>query len=125
MPTVDLSGDWQVIDNPITITYFVKTGEGAFAAGVTVNFAQRAHYAPGRVELAQYKQRSGSATLQIFGSSFMVWKAQLGGVVPKIGDYLTDEEGQSWVVDKMTPLDLNPDGSFQRYRLVCQSQLTT
>lgn len=108
MPSLNLSQDYLVIDDPITIGYSVKTAEGVWAAPVSVTYAQRA-------ALNENDFTKSPALLQKTATGFNLWTAQLGGIVPKLGDQITDNTGLVWYVEHVDYCDRDGTG-VQRYR---------
>ncbi len=108
---LDLSNDWRLICNPVTVTYYVKTGEGTYATGASVTYAQRNLININDVQLGAV---SDPPLLQQDMMIFHLWKAKLVTIVPKIGDKLTDG-ATTWIVKVVDGCDY--DTSVERYRL--------
>lgn len=106
---LDLSRDYLLIDDPISITYSVKTAESVWADPVTIAFVQRQ-------ALTSLDFQKNPAMLQKVAAVFQLWKANLLGITPKIGDKLGD--GQNWVVETVEYCDRDANG-VQRFRLTC------
>lgn len=108
---LDLSRDYLVFDDPETVTYGVKTGEGVFAAPAAVPYAYWE-------ELSEKDYKMQPQLLQQHSRAVNLWTAQLAGIVPKLDDRVTDGAGVAWFVTLVQKLDLDGNG-VQRYRLVC------
>lgn len=106
--SLDLSRDYLLVDDPVTVSYAVKTAEGTWAAGASVPYVQRN-------AITKEDAVTDPALLQRDSSVFHLWAAQLGGIVPKIGDRLTF--GPVWVVRSVGLMDRDA-GGVQRYRCV-------
>lgn len=114
--SLDLANDWAMIDDLVSVTYFVKTGEGAYATGATVNNACRRAVTTNDVIV-------DPALLQKDSTILHVWKNQLSGIVPKLGDYWVDSGSVKWVVKHITPCDQDA-GGYQRYQLISTKFIT-
>ncbi|QJW98685.1 hypothetical protein [Frigoriglobus tundricola] len=111
---IDLSTEYLWIDDPLTVTYAVKTAEGTWANGQFVPYAQRS--AP------SLKDFKADPAIQKTDAFFHLWTANLNGIVPRMGDKLTDPAGVVWVVREVDLLDRDVSG-VQRYRCRCIAQL--
>lgn len=111
MPSLDLSQDFLVIDDPKTVGYATKTAENVWAAAVSVPYAQRS-------ALALDDFTKSPALLQKTATAFNLWTAKLAGIVPKMGDKITDDFGAVWFVDSVDIVDRDGSG-IQRYRAKC------
>ncbi len=108
--SLDLSNDWQLIDDPVTVTLRPKTGEGVWAAGAAVTDCQRAG-------ITQEDAETVPALLLQEGAVFHLWTAKLFAVVPKLGDKVV--HGVTvWLVQVVGKFDRDANG-VQRYRLTC------
>lgn len=114
---LNLSNDWRVINDPVTVLYAVKTAEGVWAAGVSVPFAQRN-------AIDKRDARTAPALLEKDGTEFHLWTARLSGIVPKIGDRITDAAAVLWLVREVQPMDRDATG-VQRYRCTCIKSTAT
>jgi len=103
---VDTSNHWKYITGRETVTYYAKTGEAVPANGVSVPNAKRW---PLSKELIL-----ADAMLAKFGLKWTVWRNQLGGVLPKIGDVLEDQYGVRFVVQRV-----DVESLAQRFDLTC------
>jgi hypothetical protein len=105
-----VASDWKVVDGTEAVTYFSKTADGTFAAGVTIPNALRRN--PSR------EQITAAGLLGKTAVNFNVWQSQIGATVPKVNDRITDAAGFKWDVRRV---------EFQtflsRYRLTCQREL--
>jgi hypothetical protein len=117
--SLNLVNDWQIIDDPQTVTYYVKTGEGTYASGVSISGCQRSHKNPSGEELALEVEQNGKGEMQVMRSAWYLWTTKLGSIVPAIGDYLTDTASTKWIVKKSVPMDWDGGGVFERYKCVC------
>jgi hypothetical protein len=115
-PPLSLSADYLYFADPVTVTYAVKTAENTWAAGASVPYVQRE--APTRNDFAK-----SPALLQKTSVAFDLWTANLGGIVPVMGDQITDNTGTVWFVERVDACDRDVSG-VQRYHCAC-SQLVT
>lgn len=105
---MNLAGLHRLVPNPKTITYEVSTSSG-FNSGVTV---AKAESRPTTDNEGLLIGGTGKSTLR----TFHVWQQMIGTIKPKIGDKITDEKGDTWIVEsKKGELD------DQRFRLVCKA----
>lgn len=104
---MDLSKDYLLIDDPITVAYQSKTAQGTWATAVNVPYVQRASIS---------KADLPPALLEKDVVAFHCWTIPLAGIVPKIGDKLND--GKTWAVMMVEELDRD-SGGIQRYKLIC------
>ncbi len=111
---LDLSTEYLFVDDPITVVYAAKSAEGAWANGQFVPFAQ--HSPP------SVKDFKADPAIQKTDAFFHLWTANLSGIVPKMGDKLTDPAGAVWVVREVDLMDRDANG-VQRYRCLCRAQL--
>lgn len=108
--SLDLSTDYLVFDDPITVSYSVKTAENVWAEGVSVPYCQRS-------EITKEDLKTDPALLQKSTAVFDLWRLNLSGMIPKIGDkitYLTS----TWVVRSVGLMDRDAAG-VQRHHCVC------
>lgn len=101
--TLDISGDWDVVDNLVTVSYQSKTAEGTWAGGVSI---------PDVLKRVTRKTVNGMLNVQVV--TFHLWADLLGAVVPKVNDKLTSG-GKVWVVK-----EVNMESLDTRYKLTCQ-----
>lgn len=104
--SLNLANDWQVIDDPITVTLYQKTGEGQYDTGTQVQFVYKQ-------EITKFDILKMPALLEQDSSIHHMWAAKLGGKVPKLGDQVVDADG-SWIVKKVEKMDRDANG-VQRY----------
>lgn len=115
--SLDLSQDWQVVDDLQPVTYFVKVNEGVYASGFTVSGTYWE-------EQNQFDYMQNPMLLQQQTRAVHLWQYWLSGfqvsgnVVPKMDDRVTDLSGTNWYATKVELLDLDSNG-VQRYRLTC------
>ena len=107
---MDLSGDWALVDDPTTVTLLARTAEATWAAGVTVNYAQRNAITKEDIE-------KNGALLGKKATVFHLWAAMLGGTVPKVKDRVT-HLGKTYAVAAVDEQDRDANG-VQRYRCIC------
>ncbi len=108
--SLDLSGDWALVDDPVTVSYKSKTAEGTFGTAASITHCQRHGIEREDVE-------KDPALLQQQASVFHLWKAKCaGGFLPAIGDRLSFDS-LVWIVRSVGYLDRDANG-VQRYRLV-------
>lgn len=91
LPVFDPSGDYAVVDGLQTLSYAVKTGEGAFAAPVAVN------YCLPRVPSKEDRDAAGAKVSEVV-QVWHLWTVNLSGIVPKIDDRFTDPHGVVWLI---------------------------
>lgn len=113
--SLDLSEDWRIIDDTETVNYFVKVGEGKYTPKPKEPVVPIPYCA--RDVLPQ-----DASLLQNDTLVWHLWTANLGGIVPKTGDYLADQQGDAWMVKIVEELDHDANG-VQRYRLVCTKMI--
>jgi hypothetical protein len=113
---LDLARDYLLIDDPESITYYSKTGEGTYAAPRTIEYVQVG-------SITNADARTTPALLESDTCVFQVWRVPMGtDLGPKIGDHLTDARGKNWVVHRVQPSDRDATG-YQRYRLTTISDV--
>lgn len=100
--TLDLSDDYEVVDNLQTVTYYTKTAESTWTSSSISNVLKR----------VTTKVLNGA--VRVTGATFHVWNSQTA-VTPKANDKLTDSEGFTWVVQQVMVETLN-----SRFKLVCE-----
>ncbi len=113
--SLDLSGDWALVDDPVTLSYRVKTDEGQYATAVTITYCQRSGLEKSDVETAP-------ALLQLNGAVFHLWRAKCpNDFTPGIGDKLqqANHTTEVFIVVKVAFLDRDAT-DYQRYRLTVQ-----
>lgn len=116
--SLDLSQDYLLIDDPVTVSYEVKRSEASFGLG-----GQGGSLYADPVSIAYVYQEAltkedvlkNRALLQGTNGVFNLWKANLQGIVPKIGDLITDAESIVWVVIIVQMMDRDANG-IQRFR---------
>jgi hypothetical protein len=113
---LDLSADYALIDDPVTVSYYSKTGEGAYASATSVTYCQRN-------PVTKDDARADPALLEKDAAVYHLWAALLGGLVPKIGDKLADA-GTTWLVRSVSADDRDRNG-VQRYRAVVTKSTAT
>jgi hypothetical protein len=107
---LDLSLDYLVCDDPITVTYAAKTAENTWGTPVSVTGVQRD-------KVTQEDLTRDPALLQLDATVFHLWTANLGAVVPvKSGKVVYDSK--TWMIRTVQQCDLDAVG-VQRYRLIC------
>jgi hypothetical protein len=111
--TLDLSEDYLVIDDPVTVTLLRKTGRATFAAGVVVDYVF--------MEEAKQTNLAGGSLLADRRTFFHLWQARLTAAAyaqePKPGDVI-QYGGVNYTVDEVEHLDRDQNG-VQRYRCAC------
>ncbi len=112
---LDLSGDWALFDDPVTVTIESRTGENTYAAPVTVTYCQKNEITKADLEALTSFVTKG--LLEKDATVFHLWTAKLGGTVPKVYDRVT-HSGSKWTVKIVSARDRDSNGP-QRYRLVC------
>lgn len=109
--SLNLSNDWQVIDDLQTVTYSAKVSEGTYTnppATVPSCYWE---------ELTELDYRIRPDLLAQQARAVHLWSAKLGpNLVPKLSDKVTDGAGLAWYVTRVEYLDLDATG-VQRYRL--------
>lgn len=105
-----LAEDWEVMDDPRTVTYHARLPGGGFAAPVTVGSAVRR--AVGQDDAAFLPEALLAQVLTVWH----LWREKLGGVVPRNTD-VVQEGAARWVVQRADEVD-----EGERYRLVCQRE---
>lgn len=106
---LDLSADHLLIDDPLTVSYRVRTAENFWAAGVNVPYCQRMAVSKSDIE------RNG-ALLNERSTVFHLWRANLQAITPKKGDVIVFG-GANWKIESVDELDRDANG-VQRYRVV-------
>jgi hypothetical protein len=107
---LDLSEDYLLIDDPLTVTLYRKSSATGHATGVPVTYAQRnaqdVHYLKDGVLIRERK------------TFYHLWKARLtaAGLTqpPKPGDVIEDS-GVRNVIESVEHMDRDANGT-QRYR---------
>lgn len=113
---LDLSNDWQVIDDPQTVTFAAATGtEGSYATSVSVTYAQWEELTEKDFLRLSLRLSAGQRTRWV-----NLWTAKLQGNVPKKHDKITDAAGVDWIVEEVDYCDLDATG-IQRYRCLVQA----
>lgn len=122
--SLDLSGDWAVFDDPVTVSYYRQTAPGVYAASVSIGSVTRGQVTKADVD-------ADPALSEISASVFHVWRAKVpdgaGGygadLAAQIGDELVDATpGLTWTVRSHALCDWDGNGAFQRARLVCEAR---
>lgn len=106
--TVDTSQTFLSVVNTEPVTFFSKTAEGTFNSVPLANAKRR---------MLTKEQKGGDASLASYGIAWTVWAAQLGTVVPKFGDKLTDAGGVAYQVKSVEVCSFG-----SRFRLICLRQ---
>lgn len=109
--SLNLASDWKVIDDLEPVTLYSKTGEGSYAAPLTVPNAYWEE-----LNFLDYQMRPD--LLQQAARAVHLWTAKLSGTVPKLSDKVVDQSSVSWYVTRVEYLDLDSNG-VERYRLTC------
>lgn len=92
MPTLDVSQDWQVVDNLESITYYKRLSDTTYDTAVTIDNCL------GRAKNVQM-QRGGDWVV-IKKKTWHLWKANMpSGLIPKAFDKIVDNEGNTWMID--------------------------
>lgn len=93
---LDVSGDYAVIDNTETVTYYQRATQSTFSdTPITVTNALR------RVTTREQLESAG-ASLKSVSLTWHIWKGLLGAnVIPKNGDVIQDSSGLRWTVIKI------------------------
>ncbi|WP_157469545.1 hypothetical protein [Gemmata sp. SH-PL17] len=115
MMALDLSGDWALIDDPITVTYEARLTENTYSAPTSVEYAQRNDVT--KEDLDALSAFISKGLLQKDATVFHLWTAKLNGTVPAVKDRVT-YAGEKWTVQIVGIRDRDASGP-QRYRLVC------
>jgi hypothetical protein len=106
--TLNLLGDWSVVDDSETVTYFQRTAEAGFATGVSVPNCLR------RVTTQDDLALHGALLTRV-GLVWHVWAANLpGGLVPQERDVIQDAASARWSI-----LRVEYQSLLSRYRLTC------
>lgn len=108
---LDLSRDYLVIDDPITVLYRTKTGPDRHATGVSVPYCQRLQETAATVEPgSDLRQRT---------TVFHLFRTPMAAAgltaTPKRGDLL-EYGGREYLVQTVQDMDRDAQG-VQRYRL--------
>lgn len=112
---IDLSKDWMLDPNPVTINYMKKLTESTWDTPQEIGFVSQ------NMTLASDVARN-PALLQNDSTVFHIWRDQMGLTLePKLGDRIT-VSGKTYTVDNVEKLDLDSNG-VQRYRLSCLRKL--
>ncbi len=117
---LDMSRDYKVVDNGdlVSVTYQSKTGNGTYPSGeATYDSSTVAHVLQRMVKKEDVSK--GPGLLEGDKGRFHLWTANLVGVVPKLGDLLTPDDGILRVVRDVEVCDLDDSGEPQRYVLTC------
>lgn len=109
--SLNLSNDWQVVDDLQSLSYSSKTGEGTYATAVSV---PNAYWE----DLDELDYKINPSLLQRLARAVHVWTNQLSGIVPKMSDKIQDQGNLTWYVTRVEYYDLDKSG-VQRYRLTC------
>lgn len=104
--TLDVSGDWEVMDNRETVTYHRRTSHTAFAAGVSVPESLR-----------EVVEAFDPRALNNIDVVWNLWEENISGVTPKQGDVVEDAAGARWVVDRARYATLQ-----SRWQLDCKRE---
>lgn len=106
MPTLDFSGDWSVIDNLESVTYYIKQSDGTYDSGTLIPNCLR------RMQSQMLDDYS-----QVNSLTWHIWVDNMPTVfVPKSQDKLTAvNDSTSWIVE---PVDFAT--WVTRYRLPCK-----
>lgn len=102
---LDLSGDWQIVDDLQTVTFYSKTSRTAYAAGETVTHVLK------RVVTKDYDESGG--LLKRNAVVFHVWRAKVTAT-PKQGDAVQAADAKRYTVDRVEVMD-----EGERFRLSC------
>lgn len=107
-PTLDVSLDHLVVDNVRTVTYFRRTADGVYTPtiGTTVTGALK------RVLSREMMSGPSGSLLVKETTTWHLWVALLGGIVPKYGDVVQEAGGARYTV-----LDAKLETVGSRYRL--------
>ena len=106
MPTLDLSQEFNVFDNPETIT--LKNPTDISATSTSYGFR--------RAMTLAYTDQSGVAKIENI-TRFLVWKANLGGFKPTIDCEITDAASIKYYVNQ-----IDNSGNREYYGLDCTQQ---
>ena len=110
---LDTSKTWQIIGNTETATYYVRTDDDAFNAGVAVEKAKR--------RAPSYSEMSLAGALLANGDLvWHLWKDKLGDIVPKVNDLIKGADGTRWIVKALASQSI-----AERQRLICQQETGT
>lgn len=101
--SVDTSDGWSLVENPETVTYRTKTGEGTYTE-------QQVTHAKRRVEARFAEDLKGVKEL-----TFHLWAAKLAGASPKRGDEIQDGGGVRWAIFRVEVQSLG-----QRFKCECR-----
>lgn len=110
--SLDLSQDYLVFDDPITLTLMRKTGEGEYTA-IEVEYCQRG-------ALNKEYQSVQDAQLEVDTASFHLWTDNLQGFVPKLDDKIVVDGTTEvyYLVKEVAEADVDANG-VQRYVCYC------
>lgn len=113
--TLSILGDYGVVDSLETVTYFQRTAEAAFAAGVSVPNCLRRVTTQDNLALHGAHLALHGAHLARLGLVWHVWAVNLpGGLVPQERDVLQDAAAVRWSI-----LRVEYQSLISRYRLTC------
>ncbi len=112
MPTLDISQDWQLIDNLQTLQYYPVVSDGVWNGPFNV---KALNGVPNASIMVGLQDIVVSHTV----TSWNLWKATMqSSFVPKRGDYLTADDGR-WDVLRVEICDYG-----NRYRLFCYQPMS-
>jgi hypothetical protein len=88
---IQVAGKWRIQPRAETVTYYVAISGVGFAAGVSVDGAERCD-----ISVTERAVEGFSLTDNI--DNWHLWAQQLGSIVPKPGDKIVDAAGTKWLV---------------------------
>ena len=91
--SLDYGDDYLVFDGIESVSYYARTSESPVTYGAAVVLANAL-----REEEHKTESGPGGALLVQITTAWHVATAQLGAVVPKVGDRITDSDGRTYVV---------------------------
>ena len=99
--TLDTSKTYLTIEDTETVTFYQRQSDGSFDAGTSVAYAKR-----------RAVSKTESNKLKNIRLTWHLWKDNLGSIVPKIGDKITDGDSVSWIIDR----EVRVQSLAQRFR---------
>jgi hypothetical protein len=101
--TLDISTDYEVVDNLETVTYYQKTSETGYGDAITVeNVLRRAIGRDFKTPMMQHTM-----------TTFHIWAANVS-FTPALNDKLVDSHSVAWTVK-----EVGTESVGTRYRLKC------
>lgn len=119
---LDLSQDYLLIDDPVTVTYYRQTSPGVFADPVSLDYVARGEITKADIDADPSLKEIHAEVFNVFRARVPAGGGAFGAdLAAQIGDELTDSvPGVTWTVRLHQMRDWDSDGQFQRSRLVCE-----